>query len=147
MSKRATKYQREMAAAYARSVGAIRLVIGPLADAAHQLRGMGQCKACGDFDTNPQARGIEDAVELLSRALDHFDRVGGAALAEPAGPPMDEGYDRGKIEGFRAGAEWMRERAAVAVEVHGRNDAGNKITAACVRSLPTSPPAPEEDKP
>ena len=48
-----------------------------LAAVAHQLRGMGQCAHCADFDVNGQARELENLHEMLARAIARLDKASG----------------------------------------------------------------------
>lgn len=86
-------------------------------------------------------------------------------------PLAERAFGKGANQGFRAGAEWMREQAALRAEaeeelegpipeairnitfhdpagsLRGAVRATKKGIAAGIRSLPVSQPAPEEDKP
>ena len=88
----------------------------------------------------------EGGGQLTSCGVEGGCRGEGSVLVLPVAPSRGPGTSAGQVQmggsvsddyarGYRDGVE----AAAKALETHGRNDAGTKITLACIRSLPPPP--------
>ncbi|MBK9446171.1 MAG: hypothetical protein IPO00_08785 [Betaproteobacteria bacterium] len=99
------------------------------------------CEADREFHSPcTDSRRSRERLSALYYRIDALRAALDAPVEAAPTPPMI--YQ----QGFAAGSEWQREQAAREVDAWIGTDADPALLASMVRSLPVSPPAPEEAK-